>query len=153
MNHGSSPSLYEKYRRDGGIHQLQKLLAFLLAFALLVGDTAAGLASGLAGSLAFAAAAVLGAFAQVPGFDGLNMFHGMASLICFNLYYHFPQRMSIHPRQNPPCLQIAILLSPLAVVPAFFSMEKYAIIQAEKNLSFPYIRYRRNEYERAMAPG
>ena len=48
----------------------------LLAFALLVGNAAAGLASGLAGSLAFAAAAVLGAFAQITRFDGLNMFHG-----------------------------------------------------------------------------
>ena len=51
------------------------LLAFLGAFALLICDTAAGLASRLAGGLAFAAAAVLGAVAQVAGFDGLNMFH------------------------------------------------------------------------------
>ena len=52
------------------------LLALLfLALALLVGNAAAGLASGLAGSLALAAAAVLGAFAQVTGFDGLNMLH------------------------------------------------------------------------------
>ena len=51
------------------------LLALLGAFALLICDTAAGLAGGLAGSLAFAAAAVLGAVAQVTGFDGLDMFH------------------------------------------------------------------------------
>ena len=54
-----------------------QLLAFLLGvFALLIGDAAAGLASGLAGSLALAAAAVLGAVAQITGFDGLNMLHG-----------------------------------------------------------------------------
>ena len=47
----------------------------LLVFALLVGHAAAGLAGGLAGSLAFAAAAVLGAFAHVAGFDGLDSFH------------------------------------------------------------------------------
>ena len=48
----------------------------LLLLALLIGDTAAGLASGLAGSLAFAATAILCAFAQITGFDGLNVFHG-----------------------------------------------------------------------------
>ena len=52
-----------------------KLLVFALVFALLIGDTAAGLACGLAGSLAFAAAAVLGAFAKITGFEGLDMFH------------------------------------------------------------------------------
>ena len=52
-----------------------QLLAFLGVFTLLVCDTAAGLACRLAGSLAFAAAAVLGAFAQIAGFDGLDMFH------------------------------------------------------------------------------
>ena len=53
-----------------------QLLAFLGALALLVGNAAAGLAGGLAGGLAFAAATVLGAFAQVTGFDGLDMLHG-----------------------------------------------------------------------------
>ena len=52
-----------------------RLLALFGAFALLVGDAAAGLAGRLAGSLAFAAAAVLGALAQVTGFDGLDVFH------------------------------------------------------------------------------
>ena len=46
-----------------------------LLLALLVGDAAAGLARGLAGGLALAAAAVLGAVAQIPGFDGLDMRH------------------------------------------------------------------------------
>ena len=45
------------------------------ALALLISDAAAGLASRLAGSLAFAAAAVLGAFAKVTGFQSLNVFH------------------------------------------------------------------------------
>ena len=48
----------------------------ILVLALLVGDAAAGLASRLAGGLAFAAAAVLGALAQIAGLDGLNMLHG-----------------------------------------------------------------------------
>ena len=48
----------------------------LLALALLVGNAAAGLASRLAGSLALAAAAVLGAVAQVTGLDSLDVFHG-----------------------------------------------------------------------------
>ena len=52
----------------------RKLLAFLV-LALLVGNAAAGLASGLAGSLAFAAAAVLGALAQVLGLEGLDVAH------------------------------------------------------------------------------
>ena len=52
----------------------------LLALALLIGDTAAGLASRLAGSLALAATAVLGAFAQITGFDGLDMFHDYSLL-------------------------------------------------------------------------
>ena len=50
-----------------------QLLAFV--FALLVGNAAAGLAGRLAGSLALAAAAVLGAFAKIAGFDGKNAFH------------------------------------------------------------------------------
>ena len=50
-----------------------KLLA--LVFALLICNAAAGLASGLARGLAFAAAAVLCAFAQVTGFQSLDMFH------------------------------------------------------------------------------
>ncbi len=66
----------KKYRRNGGIYCWQ-LLALFGAFALLVSDTAAGLASRLAGSLALAAAAVLGALAQVAGFDSLDMLHGI----------------------------------------------------------------------------
>jgi hypothetical protein len=53
---------------------LWQLLAFLV-LASLVGNAAAGLASGLARSLALAAAAVLGAVAQVTGLDGLNAVH------------------------------------------------------------------------------
>ena len=47
----------------------------VLVFALLVGHAAAGLASRLAGGLAFAAAALFGALAQVPGGDGLDPLH------------------------------------------------------------------------------
>ena len=54
---------------------LQNSNVKLLVLALLVCDTAAGLASGLARGLALAAAAVLCAFAQIAGFDGLNMLH------------------------------------------------------------------------------
>ena len=49
------------------------LLAGVLA--LLIGHAAAGLAGGLAGSLALAAAAVLGALAQVPGLQSLDSLH------------------------------------------------------------------------------
>jgi hypothetical protein len=48
----------------------------VLVLALLVGNTAAGLAGRLAGGLALAAAAVLGAGAQIAGLNGLNSFHG-----------------------------------------------------------------------------
>ena len=66
----------------GGISGLQ-LLAFLGALALLVCNTAAGLAGRLAGGLALAAAAVLGAFAQVAGLKGLDVFHN------FTFYNNF----------------------------------------------------------------
>ena len=46
-----------------------------LLLALLVGNTAAGLAGRLAGSLALAAAAVLGALAQITGLQSLDSFH------------------------------------------------------------------------------
>ena len=45
------------------------------ALALLVGNAAAGLAGRLAGGLTLTAAAILGAFAQVAGLDGLDVFH------------------------------------------------------------------------------
>ena len=60
--------------QTGGIFFKNKLL--ILVLALLVGDAAAGLAGRLAGGLALAAAAVLGALAQIAGLDGLNMLHG-----------------------------------------------------------------------------
>ena len=50
------------------------------ALALLVGNAAAGLAGRLTGGLAFAAAALLGAFAEVTGFKGLNSLHGRISI-------------------------------------------------------------------------
>ena len=53
----------------------RQLLALAGVLALLVGDAAAGLAGGLAGSLALTAAAVLGALAEIAGFDRLDMFH------------------------------------------------------------------------------
>ena len=56
----------------------QSLLA-LLILALLICDTAAGLAGRLAGSMALAAAAVLGAVAQVSGLQGLNVAHNDTS--------------------------------------------------------------------------
>ena len=49
----------------------------LLILAGLVGNAAAGLASGLARGLALATAAVLCAVAQVPSFDGLDVFHNV----------------------------------------------------------------------------
>ena len=55
----------------GGI----SFLFLLLVLALLICNAAAGLASGLARGLAFAAAAVLGAGAQVAGFESLDLLH------------------------------------------------------------------------------
>ena len=52
-----------------------QLFAFLFAFTLLICNTAAGLASRLAGSLALAAAALLGALAEVAGLNGLDVLH------------------------------------------------------------------------------
>src|SRR5699024_11785520 len=65
------------------------LLALLAVLALLVGDAAAGLASGLARGLALAAAAVLGAVAEIAGIEGLNMFHLLnlqTGFICIYVY-------------------------------------------------------------------
>ena len=59
----------------GGISMAKCQLLLIGVLALLVGDAAAGLASGLAGSLALAAAAVLGALAQVTGLKSLDSFH------------------------------------------------------------------------------
>ena len=47
----------------------------------MVCNTAAGLAGRLAGGLALAAAAVLGAVAQIAGLDGLDMLHGFTFYI------------------------------------------------------------------------
>ena len=73
------PNLPKKQKRAaaplGATAHFPRLLALLAVLALLVGDAAAGLASGLAGGLALAAAAVLGAVAQVAGFNGLDMRH------------------------------------------------------------------------------
>ena len=69
--------------QTGGIFFKNKLL--ILVLALLVGDAAAGLAGRLAGGLALAAAAVLGALAQIAGLDGLNMLHGRF-LLAFVLF-------------------------------------------------------------------
>ena len=70
----------------GGISGLQ-LLAFLGALALLVCNAAAGLAGRLAGGLALAAAAVLGAFAQVAGLKGLDVFHKFTFYNNFKWFY------------------------------------------------------------------
>ena len=65
-----------------------QLLVGLLA--RLVGNAAAGLASGLARGLALAAAAVLGALAQVLGLQGLNVaHHGTSILVGIYQYGHF----------------------------------------------------------------
>ena len=56
------------------------LRLLLLVLAGLVSDAAAGLACGLARGLALAAAAVLGAVAQILGLDGLDMLHGFTLL-------------------------------------------------------------------------
>ena len=50
---------------------------FLLGLAVLVGNAAAGLAGGLARGLALAAAAVLGALAELAGLEGGDLDHGM----------------------------------------------------------------------------
>ena len=57
------------------MRRLFYFLVTILAFALLVGDATAGLASGLARGLALTAAAILGAVAQITGFQSLNMLH------------------------------------------------------------------------------
>lgn len=67
--------------------RIKELLGLLGVLALLVGDAAAGLASGLAGSLALAAAALLGALAQIAGLDGLDMTHGILPPFFQNIFY------------------------------------------------------------------
>ena len=58
------------------------LSLLLLVLALLIGDAAAGLAGRLARGLALAAAALLGALAQVAGLDGLNSLHDCVTPFC-----------------------------------------------------------------------
>ena len=90
-----------------GIFYWQNLV--LLALAGLVSNTAAGLASGLARSLALAAAAVLGALAQVFGIQCLNTLHGCYPQRFYSfLYFTTLDRISQSVgRQNfhdfPPC--------------------------------------------------
>ena len=67
--------------------QSRKLLIGFLVFALLIGDAAAGLARGLAGSLAFAAAAFLGALAQIAGRQCLNMRHIIHPPFTYSAHY------------------------------------------------------------------
>ena len=59
---------------------------FGLVFTLLIGNTATGLAGRLARGLAFAAAAVLGAFAKIAGFNGGNMLHGFSLRLFLRLF-------------------------------------------------------------------
>ena len=68
MYHSVPPDTKKAARR-------RRLFLFLCVLTLLVGYAAACLASGLAGSLALTAAAVLGALAQIPGFQSLDSFH------------------------------------------------------------------------------
>ena len=65
--------------------QLSELLFFLLVFALLICNAAAGLASGLARGLALTAAAVLCAFAQVLGFQSLDLHIGYLPIKIFSI--------------------------------------------------------------------
>ena len=58
------------------------LSLLLLVLALLIGDAAAGLAGRLARGLALAAAALLGALAQVAALDGLNSLHDRVTPFC-----------------------------------------------------------------------
>ena len=60
----------------------------LLVLALLISNAAAGLASGLAGSLALAAAAVLGAVAQVLGLQSLNALHKESPSYLFDFIHY-----------------------------------------------------------------
>lgn len=60
---------------------LQALLVFALVFAILICNATAGFASGLARGLAFATTAVLCALAKVTGFNGINVFHCVSSVI------------------------------------------------------------------------
>jgi hypothetical protein len=69
-------------------------LSQLLVLALLVSNAAAGLASGLAGSLALAAAAVLGAVAQVLGLQSLNALHKESPSYLFN-FSHYSTAFSL----------------------------------------------------------
>ena len=64
----------QKAPPEGGAFRYPILFVFGV-FALLICNTAGGLASGLAGCLAFAAAALYSAFAEVTGFDSLDMYH------------------------------------------------------------------------------
>jgi hypothetical protein len=68
-----------KRRLWGGVLSEINCLLLVLVLAVLVGNAAAGLASGLARGLAFAAAAVLGALAEVAGLKGGDLDHGIAS--------------------------------------------------------------------------
>ena len=67
------PRIKSAALEGGGFLMGDYLLVSVLA--LLVGNAAAGLAGRLAGGLALAAAAVLGALAQVAGLKSLDSFH------------------------------------------------------------------------------
>jgi len=85
MYHNSSVlSVIKKCRRNGGIFYQFFLLTSV--FTLLVGNAAAGLAGGLARSLAFTAAAVLGAFAEITGFERFDSFHDTNLHFCLGFY-------------------------------------------------------------------
>ena len=75
--------------QTGGIHrhftESALLLFLLLALALLICDAAAGLAGRLTGSLALAAAALLRAFAEISGLNGLNVTHLLGTSLPENL--------------------------------------------------------------------
>jgi hypothetical protein len=64
----------------------------LLVLALLVGNTTAGLAGRLARGLALTAAAVLGAVAQILGFDGLDTLHNFTFCISIVYFITVPYR-------------------------------------------------------------
>ena len=62
-----------------------RFLLLVRVLAALVGNAAAGLAGGLARGLALAAAAVLGAVAEIAGVQGHDMLHGSSSISMITL--------------------------------------------------------------------
>jgi hypothetical protein len=80
MDHKNTPIQEKRRLFRAALSPFAKIVLLVLVLAVLVGNAAAGLAGGLARGLALAAAAVLGALAEVAGFEGLDLDHGFASV-------------------------------------------------------------------------